>query len=84
LRSAAEKQPTTSYRKSYTSPKATREKNRALARHFHLRSEKIFMPIDAHAHYVTPRIVEKLQQEGARYGIDVIEHPRAWQRRHPF
>ena len=42
------------------------------------------MPIDAHAHYVTPRIVEKLQQEGARYGIDVIEHPRAWQRRHPF
>jgi aminocarboxymuconate-semialdehyde decarboxylase len=35
------------------------------------------MPIDAHAHYVPPRIVEKLQQEGSRYGIDVIEQPPA-------
>lgn len=31
------------------------------------------MPIDAHAHYVPPRIIERLQKEGARYGIDVVE-----------
>ncbi len=32
------------------------------------------MAIDVHAHYVPPRILEVLQKEGARYGIDVVEH----------
>jgi aminocarboxymuconate-semialdehyde decarboxylase len=33
------------------------------------------MVIDAHAHYVPPKIVERLREDGARYGIDVIDSP---------
>jgi len=31
------------------------------------------MPIDVHAHYVPPGIVEQLRKEGARLGISVVE-----------
>lgn len=31
------------------------------------------MPIDAHAHYVPPALVERLQREGARYGLSIVE-----------
>jgi aminocarboxymuconate-semialdehyde decarboxylase len=31
------------------------------------------MPIDVHAHYVPPGLVERLQREGARYGVSVVE-----------
>jgi aminocarboxymuconate-semialdehyde decarboxylase len=31
------------------------------------------MPIDVHAHYVPATVVERLQREGARYGISVVE-----------
>jgi aminocarboxymuconate-semialdehyde decarboxylase len=31
------------------------------------------MPIDVHAHYVPPRILEVLRKQGADYGISVIE-----------
>jgi aminocarboxymuconate-semialdehyde decarboxylase len=31
--------------------------------------------IDAHAHYVPPRIVERLRSEGAAMGIDVVDSP---------
>lgn len=33
------------------------------------------MVIDAHAHYVPPKIVERLRDDGARYGIDVVDQP---------
>ena len=39
--------------------------------------EKVFMAIDAHAHYVPKPIVEKLQKEGSRYGISVVEQEPA-------
>jgi aminocarboxymuconate-semialdehyde decarboxylase len=32
------------------------------------------MPIDVHAHYVPPRLLEVLEREGARYGVNVVEH----------
>ena len=32
------------------------------------------MPIDVHAHYVPPAVLEALEREGARYGIDVVAH----------
>lgn len=31
------------------------------------------MPIDVHAHYVPPALVERLQREGSRYGVSVVE-----------
>jgi aminocarboxymuconate-semialdehyde decarboxylase len=31
------------------------------------------MPIDVHAHYVPPSLVERLQREGSRYGVSVVE-----------
>lgn len=31
------------------------------------------MPIDVHAHYVPPALVERLQKDGARYGVSVVE-----------
>jgi aminocarboxymuconate-semialdehyde decarboxylase len=31
------------------------------------------MPIDVHAHYVPPALVERLQREGGRYGVSVVE-----------
>ncbi|MGH7391178.1 MAG: amidohydrolase family protein [Candidatus Rokuibacteriota bacterium] len=31
------------------------------------------MPIDVHAHYVPPGFVERLQREGSRYGVSVVE-----------
>jgi aminocarboxymuconate-semialdehyde decarboxylase len=31
------------------------------------------MPIDVHAHYVPPALVERLHREGARYGVSVVE-----------
>jgi aminocarboxymuconate-semialdehyde decarboxylase len=31
------------------------------------------MPIDVHAHYVPPALIERLQREGARYGVSVVE-----------
>jgi len=33
------------------------------------------MVIDAHAHYVPPKIVERLREDGARYGISVVDQP---------
>jgi aminocarboxymuconate-semialdehyde decarboxylase len=33
------------------------------------------MPIDVHAHYVPPRLLEVLGREGARCGVSVVEHP---------
>ena len=32
------------------------------------------MPIDVHAHYIPPQIVEELEREGSRYGISVVMH----------
>jgi aminocarboxymuconate-semialdehyde decarboxylase len=32
------------------------------------------MPIDVHAHYVPPKLLDVLEREGARYGVDVVEH----------
>jgi aminocarboxymuconate-semialdehyde decarboxylase len=31
------------------------------------------MPIDVHAHYVPPELIARLQREGSRYGISVVE-----------
>jgi aminocarboxymuconate-semialdehyde decarboxylase len=31
------------------------------------------MPIDVHAHYVPPSLVETLEREGSRYGISLVE-----------
>ncbi len=31
------------------------------------------MPIDVHAHYVPPSIIETLEREGSRYGISLVE-----------
>jgi aminocarboxymuconate-semialdehyde decarboxylase len=33
------------------------------------------MVIDAHAHYVPPLILERLREEGPRYGISVVDSP---------
>jgi aminocarboxymuconate-semialdehyde decarboxylase len=33
------------------------------------------MVIDAHAHYVPPKIIERLREDGARYGISVVDQP---------
>jgi aminocarboxymuconate-semialdehyde decarboxylase len=32
------------------------------------------MPIDVHAHYVPPRVVDELERAGSRYGISVVMH----------
>jgi aminocarboxymuconate-semialdehyde decarboxylase len=32
------------------------------------------MPVDVHAHYVPPKLIEVLEREGARYGVKVAEH----------
>lgn len=32
------------------------------------------MPIDVHAHYVPPQVVEELERDGGRYGINVVMH----------
>ena len=32
------------------------------------------MPIDVHAHYVPPRVVDDLERAGSRYGISVVMH----------
>ncbi|HEY6822450.1 MAG TPA: amidohydrolase family protein [Burkholderiales bacterium] len=32
------------------------------------------MPIDVHAHYVPPKLLDGLEREGARYGVNVVEH----------
>jgi aminocarboxymuconate-semialdehyde decarboxylase len=32
------------------------------------------MPIDVHAHYVPPRVVDELERAGDRYGISVVMH----------
>jgi len=32
------------------------------------------MPIDVHAHYVPPKLIDVLEREGARYGVKVVEH----------
>jgi len=32
------------------------------------------MPIDVHAHYVPPKLLDVLEREGARYGVNVVEH----------
>jgi aminocarboxymuconate-semialdehyde decarboxylase len=32
------------------------------------------MPIDVHAHYVPAKLLEVLEREGSRYGVDVAEH----------
>ena len=32
------------------------------------------MPIDVHAHYVPIKVLDVLQREGARYGVNVVEH----------
>jgi aminocarboxymuconate-semialdehyde decarboxylase len=38
------------------------------------------MPIDVHAHYVPPRLIDVLEREGARYGVSVVEHPPTCQK----
>jgi aminocarboxymuconate-semialdehyde decarboxylase len=38
------------------------------------------MPIDVHAHYVPPRLLELVEREGARCGVAVAEHPPACQK----
>jgi aminocarboxymuconate-semialdehyde decarboxylase len=38
------------------------------------------MPIDVHAHYVPPRLLEVLERQGARCGVSVVEHPPACQK----
>ncbi len=38
------------------------------------------MPIDVHAHYVPPKILDVLEREGARYGASVLEHPPTCQK----
>ena len=32
------------------------------------------MPIDVHAHYVPLKLLERLEREGGRYGVSVVEH----------
>jgi len=32
------------------------------------------MPIDVHAHYVPLKLLERLEREGGRYGVAVVEH----------
>lgn len=32
------------------------------------------MPIDVHAHYVPAKLLEVLEREGVRYGVNVVEH----------
>ena len=32
------------------------------------------MPVDVHAHYVPPRLLEVLEREGSRCGVHVVEH----------
>jgi len=32
------------------------------------------MPIDVHAHYVPLKVLERLEREGGRYGVAVVEH----------
>ncbi len=38
------------------------------------------MPIDVHAHYVPPKLLEVLEREGARCGVAVVEHPPTCQK----
>lgn len=38
------------------------------------------MPIDVHAHYVPRKILDTLEREGKRYGIDLVELPGICQR----
>ena len=33
------------------------------------------MPIDVHAHYVPPALLEDIDSEAKRFGIDVVRHP---------
>ncbi len=33
------------------------------------------MPIDAHAHYVPPTLIETIEKRAADFGISVIQHP---------
>jgi aminocarboxymuconate-semialdehyde decarboxylase len=38
------------------------------------------MSIDVHAHYVPPRAIERLERDGARFGIDVLTHEPSCQK----
>lgn len=38
------------------------------------------MPIDVHAHYVPPRLLDILEREGARCGVSVAQHPPTCQK----
>ena len=33
------------------------------------------MPIDVHAHYVPPSVVEEIESQAARFGLSVVRHP---------
>ena len=33
------------------------------------------MPIDVHAHYVPPTILDEIDERGARFGLSVVRHP---------
>ncbi len=37
------------------------------------------MPIDTHAHYVPPRLVEELESKGSDFGVSIVKRPPACQ-----
>src|SRR4051795_2021134 len=33
------------------------------------------MPIDVHAHYVPPSVIDEIEPQAARFGLSVVRHP---------
>ena len=40
------------------------------------------MPIDVHAHYVPPTVLDEVESQASRFGVSVVKHPPSDKRVH--